>query len=175
MIRDDEADIKDENLRSNITLARIMAISACAFPQDEVVNQNEDSKQTETSEQAELKTQSEAEDLRDKVQEIFEKHAKVRQEAWTIKTHEEEVLKRKVKRVLTNGSFAVAGGLWLIVPMLIMTLHPSKLTNLLTASLFIIATGLFLGWSMDGAEPKDIVQNTAAYAAVLVVFVGVQN
>jgi hypothetical protein len=59
--------------------------------------------------------------------------------------------------------------------MLIMILHPSKLTNLLTTSMFIIAVGLAIGWFMDGAEPKDIVSNTVAYAALLVVFVGVGN
>jgi hypothetical protein len=65
-----------------------------------------------------------------------------------------------------------SGGLSLIVPMLIMTLHQTRLTTLLTSSLCIFAVAATLAAAMDTAEPKDIVAATAAYAAVLVVFVG---
>lgn len=71
-------------------------------------------------------------------------------------------------RLLVAGS----AGLALIAPMLIMTLHPTKLTSLLTASLFIIAVAVILAGVMEDAQNKDIVAATAAYAAVLVVFVG---
>ena len=37
---------------------------------------------------------------------------------------------------------------------------------------FIFAMGVALTWFMDTAEPKDIIAATAAYAAVLVIFVG---
>jgi len=67
---------------------------------------------------------------------------------------------------------AVFGGFALVVPMLIMTLHQTKLTSLLTTSIFVLAVALALAWFMDTAEPKDIIGATAAYAAVLVVFVG---
>jgi len=67
---------------------------------------------------------------------------------------------------------AVSSGLALIAPMLIMTLHQSKLTSLLTTSVFVVAVAVVLAWVMDDAENKDIVAATAAYAAVLVVFVG---
>jgi hypothetical protein len=56
--------------------------------------------------------------------------------------------------------------------MLIMTLHPTRLTALLTSSLCIFAVAAILAGVMNTAEPKDIVGATAAYAAVLVVFVG---
>ena len=56
--------------------------------------------------------------------------------------------------------------------MLIMSLHPTKLTQLLTASLFVVSIALILAWLMDDAERKDVIVATAAYAAVLVVFVG---
>lgn len=68
---------------------------------------------------------------------------------------------------------AVGGGLALIAPMLIMTLHPTKLTRLLTSSCFVIVVAMTLAVVMDTAEPRDIIASTATYAAVLVVFVGV--
>lgn len=174
MISNDEANEKTKDLCSTITPARIMAIID-AFKQDEEVNQQEGSVENGTKEEEELGTQDEALGIREKVQQILEKHTIVRQKDWDVREHEQAVRKKKVTRILKNGGFAVIGGLWLIVPMLIMTLHPSKLTSLLTTSLFVIAAGLALGWFMDGAEPKDIVSTTAAYAAVLVVFVGVGN
>jgi hypothetical protein len=53
-----------------------------------------------------------------------------------------------------------------------MTLHQSKLTSLLTTSLFVIAVAVALSLFMNDATGKDIMGVTAAYAAVLVVFVG---
>jgi hypothetical protein len=67
---------------------------------------------------------------------------------------------------------ALVGGLALIAPMLVMVLHPTLLTRLLTTSTFVVAVSILLSWKMETAEPKDIVVATAAYAAVLVVFVG---
>jgi membrane protein implicated in regulation of membrane protease activity len=69
-------------------------------------------------------------------------------------------------------AFALFGGVALVAPMLIMTLYPSKLTALLTTSLFVIAVAVLLAWRMKDAQNKDIVGATAAYAAVLAVFVG---
>lgn len=56
--------------------------------------------------------------------------------------------------------------------MMIMALHPSKLTSLLTTSVFTVAVAVALAVFMSDASPKDVVGATAAYAAVLVVFVG---
>lgn len=72
----------------------------------------------------------------------------------------------------TRLIMAIFGGLALVAPMLIMTLHPTRLTLLLTTSSFVFTVGVVLAWSMDTAEPKDIIGATAAYAAVLVIFVG---
>lgn len=66
---------------------------------------------------------------------------------------------------------ALFGGLTLIGPMLIMTLHPTRLTQLLTTSLFVVAVALVLA-CLEQLQPKDIIGATAAYAAVLVVFIG---
>ncbi|KAJ5717292.1 hypothetical protein N7488_002938 [Penicillium malachiteum] len=73
---------------------------------------------------------------------------------------------------LSRLVMALFGGAALIVPMLIMTLSPSKLNSLLTTSLFVVGIAVILAWFMKDAGPKDILGATAAYAAVLVVFVG---
>ena len=67
---------------------------------------------------------------------------------------------------------ALFGGVVVVVPMLIMALHRTLLTTLLTTSTFVLAVGLILAWSMNGSKPQDILTATAAYAAILVVFVG---
>jgi hypothetical protein len=67
---------------------------------------------------------------------------------------------------------AAFGGVALIGPMLIMTLHPTKVTNLVTTSAFVFVVAVLLAYIMTDATPKDVIGATAAYAAVLVVFVG---
>ena len=76
---------------------------------------------------------------------------------------------------LSRLKMALFGGLSLIIPMLIMTLHPTILTALLTTTLFVLAVALILASVMTDAESKDVVGATAAYAAVLVVFIGTSN
>jgi hypothetical protein len=80
--------------------------------------------------------------------------------------------KTKQRQFSSRLSMALFGGAALIAPMLIMALHQSKLTSLLTTSLFVVAVAVTLAWWMEDATNKDIVGATAAYAAVLVVFVG---
>ena len=67
---------------------------------------------------------------------------------------------------------AVFGGATLIVPMLIMVLDQRRVTTLLTTSAFTLGIGLILAFWLEDASSKDIIAATAAYAAVLVVFVG---
>ena len=67
---------------------------------------------------------------------------------------------------------ALFGGIALIAPMLIMRLHSNLVTQLVTTSAFVVAMGIILAWYMNDANKKDILASTAAYAAVLVVFVG---
>jgi archaellum biogenesis protein FlaJ (TadC family) len=67
---------------------------------------------------------------------------------------------------------ALGGGLALVAPMLIMVLHPQKLTVILTTSCFVVAVAGLLAVFMNDSQPKDVVACTVAYAAVLVVFVG---
>lgn len=82
---------------------------------------------------------------------------------------EDEKLRRKRKseafwRRLFMAAF---GGAALIAPMLIMSLHPTKVTNLVTASAFVVVVAV-LAYVMTEATPQDIISATAAYAAVFV-------
>ena len=74
--------------------------------------------------------------------------------------------------ILQRVVFALIGGLALIVPMLIMKLYSTTLNVCLTTTLFVIAVSIVLAISMSNTSPKDLLGITAAYAAVLVVFVG---
>ncbi|KAF1962514.1 hypothetical protein CC80DRAFT_396156, partial [Byssothecium circinans] len=81
--------------------------------------------------------------------------------------------KQRVEALLQRIGMAVVGGLFLIVPMLIMVLVPSLLTSLLTTSLSVMAFGLTISFTLENAF--HVLSGTAAYAAVLVVFVGTNN
>lgn len=74
------------------------------------------------------------------------------------------------KRVIA----AIFGGLSVIVPMLIMAIHPSQVKTLVTASVAVLVFALALAWK-SSAQIETLLATTAAYAAVLVVFVGVNN
>jgi hypothetical protein len=76
------------------------------------------------------------------------------------------------QRLSVRLAMALGGGFALVIPMLIMVLHPSKITNLVTTASFVLVVAVGLAVVMTSSEPKDIVACTAAYAAVLVVFVG---
>ncbi|RYP29233.1 hypothetical protein DL767_006832 [Monosporascus sp. MG133] len=70
---------------------------------------------------------------------------------------------------LMMGSF---GGLALIIPMLIMALLPGLKTSLITSSVATVCFASLMAQYEDNAAGKDILAAVAAYAAVLVVFVG---
>lgn len=67
---------------------------------------------------------------------------------------------------------AMFGGVALIGPMLIMTLHPSRNTSLITVSVSTFLFAPLLAFIASDSAGKDVLGATAAYAAVLVVFVG---
>ena len=67
---------------------------------------------------------------------------------------------------------AMFGGAALIGPMLIMTLHPSRNTSLITVSVATFLFALALAFIARDSAGKNVLAATAAYAAVLVVFVG---
>lgn len=80
-------------------------------------------------------------------------------------------LQREKNQAFTQRIFmGLFGGIALICPVLIMVLHPSQNTNLITVS---VATSLFAVVLAIGASDrtgKDVLAATAAYTAVLVVF-----
>ncbi|KAL9630456.1 MAG: hypothetical protein Q9204_004712 [Flavoplaca sp. TL-2023a] len=69
---------------------------------------------------------------------------------------------------------AVLGGLSLIAPMLIMAIKPSQVKTLCTSSVAVLLFSLGLAW-MSSARTETLLATTATYAAVMVVFVGVNS
>lgn len=67
---------------------------------------------------------------------------------------------------------AFAGGGALLLPMIIMIVCPGQLPALMTTYCFVFAVAIALAILMRDSQPKDIFACVAAYAAVLVVFVG---
>ena len=74
-------------------------------------------------------------------------------------------------QILVRLSMALFGGLGLVVPMLVMVLVPGRTVSLIVTSVFTLAFAVVLALRND-LEPDKILAATAAYAAVLVVFVG---
>lgn len=68
---------------------------------------------------------------------------------------------------------AMAGGAFLIVPMWIMVLHNTLYTGFVSTTVFVTFFGILSAYYLR--EENDVVSTTAAYAAVLVVFVGLQT
>ena len=81
-------------------------------------------------------------------------------------------IQRKNKK--TNFVFALGGGLAVVVPMIIMTLFPGKTSSLVTSSAFVFVFSTIVAGRVD-LKPQEILGVTAAYAAVLVVFVGTKQ
>lgn len=85
---------------------------------------------------------------------------------------EGRVLREQKKAFAERGLMAIFGGAALIGPMLIMTLHPSRNTSLITVSVATFLFAIALTFGATDSTGKDVLAATAAYAAVLVVFVG---
>ncbi|KAF4818307.1 hypothetical protein CGCSCA5_v005392 [Colletotrichum siamense] len=68
---------------------------------------------------------------------------------------------------------AAAGGAFLVGPMWIMVLKNGLYASLISTTAFVTAFGILMAYFLD--EAKDVLASTAAYAAVLVVFVGTSN
>lgn len=85
-------------------------------------------------------------------------------------TRSEANKKDKAQEYTKRVLMAVIGGGFLIGPMLVMVLHRGLVTSLVTTSVCVFAFGLVMCRFVD--EPLQILSNTAAYAAVLVVFIG---
>ena len=68
---------------------------------------------------------------------------------------------------------AFVAALLLVGPMWLMVLHNTMYTGLITTTLCVAFIGAFLSYVLE--RPMDVLSGTAAYAAVLVVFVGLTN
>jgi hypothetical protein len=69
----------------------------------------------------------------------------------------------------------IFGALAFLVPMLVMVLHPTLLTTLLTTVVSVLFVAAALTIWMPDSDGKDVLGATAAYTAVLVVFVGTSS
>lgn len=61
---------------------------------------------------------------------------------------------KKRRRYLSNLKMAPFSGFALVIPMLIMSLHLTQLTTLLTTPLFVLVVATILAAVMNSAEPK---------------------
>ncbi len=69
-------------------------------------------------------------------------------------------------------SMALFGGVALLVPVLIMALRPGLVVDLVTTSVATVLFAVTIAVAGRDASGKDVLASTAAYTAVLVVFVG---
>lgn len=74
------------------------------------------------------------------------------------------------KNFFTNVSMAAVGGVFLIGPMWLMVLHNTPLTALTTTTACVFVFGIIMAWNLENT--MSVLSLTAAYSAVLVVFVG---
>jgi hypothetical protein len=82
------------------------------------------------------------------------------------KTNEEANFRKFIKRL----GMAALGGSFLIGPMGLMVVHNTRYTALISTSVFVVVFGVVMASVLD--RYMDVLSVTAAYAAVLVVFVG---
>ncbi|PQE16255.1 VIT family domain-containing protein [Rutstroemia sp. NJR-2017a WRK4] len=68
--------------------------------------------------------------------------------------------------------YLLIGGAILIVPMLIMAIHPTQIKSLITASLSTLTFATAISFLLKISYNETLV-STCTYAAVLVVFVGI--
>lgn len=70
--------------------------------------------------------------------------------------------------------FAILGGLIIIIPVLIVAVGEASARALVVVSISILAFSVVVAL-FSAAEPENLLAATAAYAAVLVVFIGNTN
>lgn len=66
---------------------------------------------------------------------------------------------------------AFTGGLFVVAPMIIMSIHPSQTKSLVTVSAAVIIFALLVSFGVRVSNIETLI-STATYSAVLVVFVG---
>ena len=88
-------------------------------------------------------------------------------------TRNEHVAKSWMKNFRDRLVMATIGGILLIAPMWLMVLHNTLYTGLVSTTVFVAIFGAVMALILP--EPKEVMSGTAAYAAVLVVFVGLNT
>lgn len=86
---------------------------------------------------------------------------------------DENFLRAWVKGFRKRGFAVAVGGLFLIGPMWLMVMHKTRYTGLVSTMVLVTAFGLMMALILD--KLMDVLSSTAAYAAVLVVFVGLNT
>ena len=85
-------------------------------------------------------------------------------------TRNDNVAKSWSKGFYSRIAMATLGGFLLVGPMWLMVLNNTLYTCLVTTTAFVTVFGLLMAWFLE--KPMEVMSATAAYAAVLVVFVG---
>ncbi|KAG8667517.1 hypothetical protein FPOAC2_12683 [Fusarium poae] len=85
-------------------------------------------------------------------------------------TRKDNYLRNWNKGFYQRLGVAAVGGIFLMVPMWLMVLHNTLWTGLVSTTLFVTVFGLMAAAFLESS--MDVMSSTAAYAAVLVVFVG---
>jgi hypothetical protein len=85
-------------------------------------------------------------------------------------TRTETTQREKTKNFLDRLVMSLVGGAFLVGPVWLMVLHNTHYTALITTSVLVFVCGVVTAWRLD--DPIAVLSTTAAYAAVLVVFVG---
>lgn len=78
----------------------------------------------------------------------------------------------KLRALIKRVAMAIFSGLFLLAPMWIMVLHPTTYTGLVLTTVFTFAFAIVMAVVLRGDSTIAVMSSTAAYAAVLVVFVG---
>lgn len=85
-------------------------------------------------------------------------------------TRDENIRQTWVKGFRLRLGAAAAGGTFLIAPMWLMVLHKTLYTALISTTVLVATFRVVMAVFLD--RLKDVLLSTAAYSAVLVVFVG---
>jgi hypothetical protein len=88
-------------------------------------------------------------------------------------TRDKNLLRVRKKGFQQRVLAAIVGGIFLIGTMWLMVLYKARYTALVSTTLFVTVIGLLMAWILDNL--RDVLSSTAAYAAVLVVFVGLNT
>ena len=82
----------------------------------------------------------------------------------------DNLLSQQAKSFRQRIFVAALGAAFIVGPMWLMAMHNTFWTSLVSSTAFVVAFGILMAYLLH--EAKEVMSSTAAYAAVLVVFVG---